>query len=216
MIFLERFNVAMAAFLMCVYGVLIYLTYLGMSTTRTDDPFTSSKFLPFLSKTMNIKYNSFKKASQKMDVLFWIRTTVGSFLFYARCNVIKGFTDGPYFRASVICGIVALLSFIVFIVAIAVAYLLDAEDAKRPNASIRRWAQYVRDRFCSGIAEEVTVLFGGFTLGFSLYARVAMGSCPEGASWLETARCNPAARISTLAIAGHQRHAGRGASATAP
>ena len=188
----------MASFLMCVYVGLIYLTYKGMSKTSIDDPFAYSSFVPILSKTMNIQYNSFKKGSQKMDILFWIRTTVGSFLFYARCNVIKGFSDGPFFKAAVICGLIALLSFLVFTVALAVAYLLDLEDAKRPNESLRKWAQYLRDNYCSGIAEEGTVIFGVLALGFSLYARAVMGLCPEGASWLETARCNPAAASNGL------------------
>ncbi len=183
MILLERINIIMA---MCLLGVYVFLFRI-----RREDSISS--FFPTLSPALSEAYNSYKKGCQRIDFLFGIRVAIGTVLFYARCNIISGMSDGPYFQASGVCGMVAIISFCVFSFALALVQLLDYELSKRPNELLQAWTCYVRDRFCAGTAEEITVVCGAFAFGLSLYGRVAAGLCPEGASWLETAKCNPAA-----------------------
>ena len=147
---------------------------------------TTTSLLDLINVNMPPKEAQGKRAGYTVDTLFVIRSTIGGLFFFSR--VVMGFGDNLYFRAALLCGSTALLSFSLFLVAKILVHFLDAEDAKRPNESLQAWSKYLRDRCCAGILEEITVVGGTLAFSLSLYGRADVGLCPEGASWLETAK----------------------------
>ena len=183
----------------CVsYFALIQLTFSGRLITDEDiekssEPFIQRMF-PILSPAVKVRYMIYKKSFQRFDILFWVRITIGAIFYFGRCNVFHGFYDGPYFRSSIIMGIIAWSFWTLYFIILGIEILFEKESTQSINAfSSLKWVSYIQERFGTGIVEEIAVVFGQISFGLSLYARVMAGPCQEGTTWLETARCNPSA-----------------------
>ena len=201
----EHFN-TIGIVLLCYGGYvgLMKITYAGKHVSEEDIEYyreqdIMKRVFPILSPGIKKRFTNFKMSCQRFDVLFFLRITIGTIFFFGRCNAFRGYHDGPYFRSFIIVGAMAWFFFILWFVAMGIEILLRKCSTQSINAVFfLQWANYMQRIISTGICEEIAVICGQVAFGLSLYGRVKAGQCLEGTTWLDSARCNPAANSHSI------------------
>ena len=185
--------IGLMKFTFCGHGV----TDEDIEKSREQD--IMKRVFPTLSPVVKERFMLYKISCQRFDIFFFLRVTVGSIFYFTRCNAFHGLYDGPYFESSVIVGIITWNALIFFFIALGIEMLLKKASSHSINAaSLLKWASYIQKSIGTGLFEEMSAIGCQISFGLSLYGRIMAGPCPEGTSWLDTARCNPSANIRFL------------------
>ena len=157
-------------------------------------PPSSGEYPFFFGPELLEEYRAYQMAHVDINVMITLFVT-GTLFFVNRCNVLRYFNDGVYFRCSFLCTLCSLLLASATVTShMTKALMIDQKSrvVKLANMMIH---SSLHTLFVDGLA-----IVGTLGIGLGLYGRVVKGPCPLGVTLWEAQRCNPSSTVSSVPL----------------
>jgi hypothetical protein len=143
-------------------------------------------------------YRNYKKNYKGIGFIMLPRMVSGLSFTFSRLNILSGWWDGPYFAMSAGLAFFTLPMFAIFMMSTTLVSYVNSKDPEKKDTNLQGWRTFIVNNLLNGAMEESIAVVRVMCVGLSLYARVVAGACPENASFLALAQCNPMAASNGL------------------